>query len=242
MASEYLYGRNAVLESLRAGRRKHLRLLVAENLQRDARIDEIVRRAGDLQIARVRVSRATLDELAPWGNQGIALETSGYPYADSLLAEAASADTILLAFDELEDPRNVGALIRTAEAAGVMGIVLPERRSVAVTPAVVNASSGAAEHMLVVIEKNLARWIDAARTRGYWIIGLDGGEDAENLFDADVPLPAVVVIGSEGRGLRRLTREHCDMLVRIPMYGRVESLNASAAGSIALYQIREYAT
>jgi 23S rRNA (guanosine2251-2'-O)-methyltransferase len=242
VATEHLYGRNAVIEALRAGRRRHHRLMVADNLRRDARVDEIVRCARELQIPRGDVARSTLDELAPQGHQGIVLETSAYPYAATVLGGEPSSATILLAFDELEDPRNVGALIRTAEAAGVEGIVLPERRSVEITPAVVNASSGAVEHMAVVIEKNLARWISAARARGYWIIGLDGGDDAENLFDADVPMPAVVVIGSEGRGLRRLTREHCDMLVKIPMYGVVESLNASAAGSIALYQIREYAT
>jgi 23S rRNA (guanosine2251-2'-O)-methyltransferase len=242
VATEFLYGRNAVLESLRAARRRNRRLLVADNLQHDERLDEIARRADAASLVRERVPRPALDELAPAGHQGVVLETSRYPYAESVLPHEPSSASILLAFDELEDPRNVGALIRTAEAAGVEGIVLPERRSVEITPAVVNASSGAVEHMAVVIEKNLARWISAARVSGYWIIGLDGGDDAENLFDADVPMPAVVVIGSEGRGLRRLTREHCDMLVKIPMYGRVESLNASAAGSIALYQIREYAT
>lgn len=240
MATERLYGRNAVLESLRAGRRRPRRLLLADGLQPDERIDEISGRAGSLGLSVERLSRAALDDLAPSGHQGVVLETSGYPYAREVPEGAPGPESILLALDELEDPRNVGSLLRTAEAAGVDGVVLPERRSVAITPAVVNASSGAVEHLLVTRETNLARWLSRASELGYWIVGLDGGAESQNLFDADMPLPAVVVVGSEGRGLRRLTRERCDLLVRIPMYGKIESLNAAAAGSIALYQLREY--
>lgn len=240
MALERLYGRNAVLESLRAGRRQPRRVLLAENLQRDERIDEIMGRAGSLGLPVQRMRRAAIDDLAPFGNQGVVLETSGYPYARAVPEDAPGPESILLALDELEDPRNVGALLRTAESAGVDGVVLPERRSASITPAVVNASSGAVEHLSVRLETNLARWLSATKELGYWIVGLDAGEGSENLFDADLPLPAVVVVGSEGRGLRRLTRERCDLLVRIPMYGKIESLNAAAAGSIALYQLREY--
>lgn len=239
MASEYLYGRNAVLESLRAGRRAPVQLLTLESIQPDERVAEILERANRQSIPHVATSRPRLEEFAPFGNQGVVLETSPYPYAEPQ-DDAPGPDAIILALDELEDPRNAGSLMRTAEAAGVSGVIFPERRSVEVTPAVVNASSGAAEHLMIWREKNLARWLAAASERGYWIIGLDAGEDSENLFDADLPLPAVLVIGSEGRGLRRLTRERCDMLVRIPMYGSVESLNAAAAGSIALYHLREY--
>lgn len=239
MASDLLYGRNAVLESLRAGRRNHRTLRVLDSIQRDERIDEIVGRAGQQGVEIVRTSRDEIDRIAPRGNQGVLLETSGYPYVTPADDDPAP-DAIILALDELEDPRNAGSLMRTAEAAGVSGVIFPERRSVEVTPAVVNASSGAAEHLQIWQEKNLARWLQRASDLGYWIIGLDAGEDSENLFDADLPLPAVLVVGSEGRGLRRLTRERCDLLVRIPMYGSIESLNAAAAGSIALYHLREY--
>jgi 23S rRNA (guanosine2251-2'-O)-methyltransferase len=149
VATERLYGRNAVLESLRAGRRRPRRLLLADGLQPDERIDEISGRAGSLGLSVERLSRAALDDLAPSGHQGVVLETSGYPYAREVPEGAPGPESILLALDELEDPRNVGSLLRTAEAAGVDGVVLPERRSVAITPAVVNASSGAVEHLLV---------------------------------------------------------------------------------------------
>ncbi len=240
MANERLYGRNAVLESLRAGRRQHVALQILDSIGNDERIDEILEHARQQSIGIDRLSRDEIDRLAPHGNQGVLLETSSYPYAADQGDSEPGLDAIVLALDELEDPRNAGSLMRTAEAAGVTGVLFPERRSVEVTPAVVNASSGAAEHLQIWREKNLARWLSKASELGYWIIGLDGGADSENLFDADLPLPAVLVVGSEGRGLRRLTRERCDMLVRIPMYGEIESLNAAAAGSIALYHLREY--
>jgi 23S rRNA (guanosine2251-2'-O)-methyltransferase len=240
MAIERLYGRNAVLESLRAGRRQHVGLQILDSIGNDQRIDEILEHARQQSIGIGRLSRDEIDRLAPHGNQGVLLETSSYPYATDSGNSGPGLDAIVLALDELEDPRNAGSLMRTAEAAGVSGVIFPERRSVEVTPAVVNASSGAAEHLQIWREKNLSRWLSTASELGYWIIGLDGGPDSQNLFDADLPLPAVLVIGSEGRGLRRLTRERCDMLVRIPMYGKIESLNAAAAGSIALYHLREY--
>lgn len=239
MATEYLFGRNAVLESLRAGRRQHRAVLIGSFVQSDERIGEIRQLAGSLAIEVRAATADELDRLAPHGNQGVVLETTSYPYADPLRYRNPQPEDILLALDELEDPRNVGALMRTAEAAGVAGIVIPERRSVDITPSVVNASSGAVEHLNVWQEKNLARWLSAAADSGYWLIGLDGGEGSQNLFDADLPMPAVVIVGSEGRGLRRLTRKRCDLLVRIPMYGKIESLNAAAAGSIALYHLRE---
>ena len=235
---EYLYGRNAVLESLRAGRRNHRSLRILQTVRRDDRIAEILERARQNALDVIEVPREEIDQLAPDGNQGVVLETSAYPY--SKRDQEPGPESIFLALDELEDPRNVGSLIRTAESAGVDGIVFPERRSVDVTPAVVNASSGATEHLQIWREKNLARWLSRAGDRGCWIIGLDGGDGTENLFDAELPLPAVLVVGSEGRGLRRLTRERCDFLVRIPMYGQIQSLNVAAAGSIALYHLREY--
>jgi 23S rRNA (guanosine2251-2'-O)-methyltransferase len=242
VARELLYGRNAVREVLRAGRRRVHRLILAASLRPDPRLDEIRALAERAGLPIETESREALDALVQHNHQGVVLEAETFPYAANVIPDAPAPESILLALDELEDPRNVGALIRTAEAAGVDGVVILERRAAGITPAVVNASSGAVEHLAVSRETNLARWIGRAREAGYWTIGLDGGPDSLDLFDADLPLPAVIVVGSEGRGLRRLTREHCDMLVRIPMYGRIESLNAAAAGSIALYQLREYAS
>ena len=242
MPLDLLYGRNAVLESLRAGRREHQALLLSETVLPDERIDEIVGRANDLSLAVERLPRGEAERTLPRGNQGVGLRTSPFEYSADPIAPEPAAGSLILALDELEDPRNVGALLRTAEAVGVEGVVLPERRAVAITPAVVNASSGAVEHLRVSRLKNLARWLALASSAGYWCVGLDGGDASENLFDADLPTPAIVVVGSEGRGLRHLTRERCDLLVRIPMYGEIESLNAAAAGSIALYHVREYGT
>lgn len=239
MAAEYLYGRNAVLESLRAARRNHVAVDIGDFVQTDERVEEIRRLANTGSLAVRTTTREEIERRAPYGHQGVLLETSRYPYATATTGGPGPED-LILALDELEDPRNAGALFRTAEAAGVAGVVIPERRTVEVTPAVVNASSGAVEHLHVWREKNFARWLSSISDLGYWIVGLDGGEASVNLFDADLPLPAVVVVGSEGRGLRRLTRERCDLLVRIPMYGEVGSLNAAAAGSIALYHLKEY--
>jgi 23S rRNA (guanosine2251-2'-O)-methyltransferase len=143
----------------------------------------------------------------------------------------------VLALDGIEDPRNAGTLLRTAEAVGVAAVVIPSNRAVGITPAVVNASSGAVEHLQVVRETNLARWLTGARDSGFWVLGLATGEGSQPLFESDTAAPVILVVGSEGRGLRRLTREQCDLLVSLPMAGKVESLNAAVAGSIALYEI-----
>lgn len=241
VAAETLYGRNAVLESLRAGRRQFAELDLAEGLGGDPRIDEIEAIAARFQIPTRERERREIDALCDANHQGVILRASGYPYVESgHLDSAPSAASIVLCLDQIEDPRNVGSLLRTAEAVGVDLVVIPSHHAASITPAVVNASAGAVEHLHVAIETNIARWIQQAKRAGYWAVGLQGDGTATNLFDADVPAPVVVVIGSEGKGMRRLVRESCDMLVQIPMYGRVESLNAAVAGSIALYQIREY--
>ncbi len=165
MATERLFGRNAILESLRAGRRQPRKLLIAESAQPDARIDEIVGRIRKLKLEIESVSRLTLDELVPpGGHQGVVLETTGYPYAQvALQTGSPNPESMILALDELEDPRNVGGLLRTAEASSVDGVVLTERRAASITPSVVNASSGAVEHLTVAVETNLARWLREAK-------------------------------------------------------------------------------
>jgi 23S rRNA (guanosine2251-2'-O)-methyltransferase len=143
---------------------------------------------------------------------------------------------LLLFLDQIQDPQNLASLLRTAEAAGVDGVVLPLRRAAGVTPAVVNASAGAVEH-LQIAQANLAQAIEEAKRRGIWVAGLDADPSAESVLEADLRGPFAVVIGSEGEGLRPLVKKSCDRLLRLPMRGRVESLNAAAAGSIALYLI-----
>lgn len=241
MPSEILYGRNAVLESLRAGRRSFERVMIARGRGSDPRLTEIEQLAREHGAALQQVERSTLDEQTAANHQGVAMLASTYPYADGLsFSEQPASSSIMLALDSIEDPRNVGSLLRTAEVAGVDLVVLPEHRAASITPAVVNASAGAVEHMQIAVETNLVRWLESAKRAGYWAIGVEDHQTSENLFDADLPSPAIVVIGSEGHGMRRLVRETCDLLVKIPMYGRIDSLNASVAGSIALYQLREY--
>jgi len=149
----------------------------------------------------------------------------------------ASNSATLLVLDGLVDPQNVGTLMRSAEVTGVSAVVIPTDRAAAITPSVVNASAGAVEHLMIRQEVNLTRWLQRAKDAGFWVVGLAGEEDAEPLFDVSMHPPVVVVVGSEGAGLRRLVRESCDIIAAIPMVGRIESLNAAVAGSIALYEV-----
>lgn len=237
---EWVYGRNAVYETLRAGRRRAYRLRLAEGLQPSARLDEIKALAAAKNIANQQVRRAELDGLAEGHHQGVALQVDEYPYAHlgQLLdkAKAASVPAFFLLLDTLQDPQNLGTLLRSAEAVGVHGVILPQRRTATVTPAVVNASAGACEHLLIA-QHNLAQAIDELKQADVWVIGLDGDPQSQPLGRLKLDMPIALVVGSEGEGMRRLVRESCDGLLRLPMQGQVESLNAAVAGSIALYMV-----
>lgn len=234
---EWLYGRNPVYESLRAGRRRAFRLLVAEGAQEKGRLEEILRICSIQRIPVERVPRPRLEAIHS-GNQGVALETSGYPYADLAdildLAQARTEPPLILVLDTLQDPQNLGTLLRSAEAVGAHGALLPFRRTALVTPAVVSASSGACEHLLIA-QTNLAQAIDRLKEAGVWIVGLEASAAAQPVDEVDLSGPLALVVGGEGEGLRPLVRRSCDFLLRLPMRGRVESLNAAVAGSIALY-------
>ncbi len=248
--SELLYGRHAVHECLRADRRRIFRLWIEskqENapLPKEGPVGEVIALAEGARI-QVRAIRGGLfDKLrADHVNaQGVALEVEEYPYVtiEECLAIARSAGEppLLLILDHLQDPQNLGTLIRTAEAVGVHGIVIPERRAARITPAVSNASAGAVEYLAVAQVVNINRTIDDLKTRGVWVGGLDSDPQTPPLAAARLEGALAVVVGSEGEGLSRLTREKCDFLVRLPMTGRVESLNAAVAGSIVLYHARQ---
>lgn len=234
---EWLYGRNPVFESLRAGRRRAFRLLVAEGAQEKGRLEEILRIGSLQRIPVERAPRPRLEAIHP-GNQGVALEASEYPYVtlpDILdLAQERGEPPLILILDALQDPQNLGTLLRTAEAVGAHGALLPFRRTATITPAVVSASSGACEHLLMA-QTNLAQAINRLKEAGVWIVGLEASEEAKPPDEVDLSGPLTLVVGGEGEGLRPLVRRSCDFLVRLPMRGRVESLNAAVAGSIALY-------
>jgi 23S rRNA (guanosine2251-2'-O)-methyltransferase len=227
-----------VRESLRAGRRRFRRLLLAEAVEGAEKLREIERLARERKVEIERVDRATLDGLVHGHHQGVMLEAGPYPWAEDYdLAAIVAARGIVLALDGVVDPQNVGTLLRTAEAVGVALVVLPSDRAAGITPAVVNASAGAVEHLQVAQEVNLARFLDRAKRTGLWVVGMAGDEGSASLFDTSMTPPVVLVIGSEGSGLRRLIREKCDVLVSLPMRGEVESLNAAVAGSIGLYEV-----
>jgi 23S rRNA (guanosine2251-2'-O)-methyltransferase len=171
-------------------------------------------------------------------HQGIALQASAYPMAaidEIILAAGNRAEPLfVLVLDEVQDPQNLGTLLRSAEAVGIHGVVLPFRRTASVTPAVVSASSGAVEHLLIT-QVNLAQAITELKAKGAWVVGLEGGAGSKPIEEVDLSGDLVIVVGSEGSGMRPLTRKLCDYLVRLPMQGQVDSLNAAVAGSVALY-------
>jgi 23S rRNA (guanosine2251-2'-O)-methyltransferase len=240
---ELIYGRQPVREMLRARRRQAFRLLLAHGIQNTGIVGEILVLAEQAGVPVQQVNRQELDKLGSEVNhQGLAAEVAGYPYANLKdLPEAAQREGIppfLLLLDHIQDPQNLGSLLRSAEAAGVHGVVIPDRRASGVTPAAVRASAGAAEHLSVAQVTNLVRAMEALKAQGVWLAGLDPVPGAQIYTQADLSGALGLVIGSEGKGLARLVRETCDFLVKLPMHGQVESLNASVAGAIALYEAR----
>ena len=242
MTAEILFRRNAVRECLRAGRRRVLRLVIARDSDLGPAQD-ILAEARRRNIPIVDSDKKALN-LAAHGepHQGVLLEVGPYPYADlseiTALAAERKEQPLIVLLDLVQDPRNVGALLRTAEAMGVHGIVIQERRGCEITPTVVTTSAGAAEHLRVAQVTNLVDAMRRLKKEGVWLFGLGLSEDAEPIETVDLDRPLGLVIGNEGDGLRRLVRDNCDMLLKLPMYGLVQSLNASVAGSVALYAAR----
>lgn len=235
---EFLYSRNAVYETLRAKRREVFSLEIAEGVQEKGRLEEILQLAAQRKVKISRVPRARLDKLNAH-HQGVALEVSGYPYSElvEILERAGrrGEPPFVLILDSLQDPQNFGALLRTAEAVGVHGVIIPLAHAVEVTPAVVNASSGASEHLLIA-QSNLSQAMEALKASNVWIAGLDqNGETLNEGTNRHLRGALGLVVGGEGEGLRELTRKKCDVLMKLPMRGQIESLNAAVAGSVALY-------
>ena len=236
---EFIYGRNAVYETLRAKRRELFRLEIADGVKEAGRISEILELAVLNKVGANLVPRTKLEKLKA-NHQGVALEVGGYPYSDliEILERARQKDEppFVLILDSLQDPQNFGALLRTAEVVGVHGVVIPLARTVEVTPAVVNASSGASEHLLVA-RSNLSQAVDALKESEVWIVGLDQkGQPLHEKSNHHLQGALGLIVGSEGEGLHELTRKKCDVVLKLPMRGQIESLNAAVAGSIVLYE------
>lgn len=236
MTETYVGGFHAVRALLERGEPKPHELLLS-----DTRDDK---RAKDLRVLAARagvtlrvVSRSDLDLRAPgMRHQGVlaAIEATGLA-GEELLDAPATPERMLLALDGVQDPHNLGACLRTAEAAGVAAVIVPKDRAVGLTAVARMVSAGAAERVPLVSVTNLSRTLEQLKTRGYWTVGL-AGEGGESLYEVDLTGPLVLVLGAEGDGMRHLTREHCDRLVRIPMRGQIESLNVSVAAAVCLYE------
>lgn len=241
--AEWIAGRNSVVEALREGVPASA-LYVAEGAERDGRLREAFALAADSGISLLEVARAELDRLTSGAvHQGMAARIPAYEYAhpDDLLdaADAAGEPPLIVALDSVTDPRNLGAVIRSAAGFGAHGVLIPERRAAGMTASAWKTSAGAAARIPVAQAVNLNRQLKAYADAGLMIVGLaaDGEVDLPDLDLADGPL--VVVVGSEGSGLSRLVREHCDQLVSIPMANSVESLNAGVAASVTLYAVAQ---
>lgn len=234
---EYIYSRNAVYETLRAKRRDVFEIQIAEGVQEKGRVTDILELARRRKIKLTRVPRARLDKIHE-NHQGVVAEVGKYPYSDvtEILERARQKNELpfVLILDSLQDPQNFGTLLRTAEAVGVHGVIIPLARAVEVTPAVVNASSGASEHLLVA-QANLSQAMDSMKGEEVWMVGLDQRGVKMEAGSRHLRGALGLVVGSEGEGLRELTRKKCDILLQLPMRGEIESLNAAVAGSVALY-------
>jgi 23S rRNA (guanosine2251-2'-O)-methyltransferase len=225
---EFIYSRNAVYEALRARRREVFKIQVSEGAQEKGRLAEILRMAKESKIPVERIQRGRLDKIHQH-HQGVAAEVGEYIYSDILeildSARAADEQPFILLLDSLNDPQNFGTLLRTAEAVGVHGVVIPLAHTVEVTPAVVNASSGASEYLRVA-RSNLAQAIDALKEENIWVVGLDqDGETIGEKTRRHLTGATALVVGSEGEGIRQLTRSKCDIVLQLPMRGQIESLN-----------------
>lgn len=231
-------GRQAVLEMLRSGRPID-RLLIARG-RRGRTMEELIRGAEARRVRIEPVESEALDALSRTGHhQGVIAigpPPSPWPLEALLRQLSGRREALLLACDQVQDPQNVGALIRSADAVGADGVVVPARRNAALTPAVERAAAGATSYLPWVEVVNLARALTQLQEAGFWVVGLDATAQG-SLWEVDLPPRLVVVVGAEGAGLRPLVRQRCDELVRIPMRGHVSSLNVSVAGALCLFEV-----
>lgn len=242
VGAEWVIGRNSVLEALEAEIPTKT-AYVAEGAERDDRLRDILKLAAARGLPMLEVTRGELDRLTGGGavHQGVALQLPEFSYAhpDDLLGLAIESDTppLIVALDSITDPRNLGAIIRSAVAFGAQGVLIPERRSAGMTAAAWKTSAGAAAKVPIARATNLTRTLKAYAAAGLFLVGLDGESDVDIAEVAEASGPIVLVVGSEGAGLSRLVRETCDTVAAIPMGGSMESLNAGVAAGIALYEI-----
>lgn len=238
MEQEWIIGRNTVLETLRSGREIN-KIFIAEGAHH-GQIQQVIKLAKNAGVLVQHVPKKKIDQLVSGNHQGVAASVAAYAYADIedlfKRAEEREEAPFFLLLDEIEDPHNLGSILRTADSVGAHGVIIPKRRAVGLTAAVAKASTGAIEYIPVARVTNMARTIDELKERGVWIVGTDasGKEDYRKM---DGKMPLGLIIGSEGKGMGRLIKEKCDFLIRLPMVGKVTSLNASVAAALLMYEV-----
>ncbi|MEC1155824.1 23S rRNA (guanosine(2251)-2'-O)-methyltransferase RlmB [Cytobacillus horneckiae] len=238
MGNDFIIGKNPVIEALKSQRDIN-KIMIAEGSQ-GGQMQQVIGLAKESGVLVQFVPKKKLDQMEIGNHQGVAAQVAAYQYAevDDLfaIAEKRNEAPFFILLDEIEDPHNLGSIMRTADAAGAHGIIIPKRRAVGLTATVAKASTGAIEYIPVARVTNLARTIDDLKSRGVWIAGTDakGKQDFRQL---DGAMPLGLVIGSEGNGMGRLIRDKCDFLVSLPMVGKVTSLNASVAAALLMYEV-----
>ncbi|QQS33849.1 MAG: 23S rRNA (guanosine(2251)-2'-O)-methyltransferase RlmB [Acidobacteriota bacterium] len=239
VSANSIFGVSPVIEALRSEKRRIERVLIAEG-SRESRIAEVIEACKSLRIPFSMVPARELAAAVPHGSrhQGVVAFVSAAGYSDAGdILENSQLPQLLLLLDGIEDPRNLGAIIRTAECSGVAGVFIPERRAVGLTGTVAKSSAGALEHLPVAKVGNLNRFIEELKSRNIWVVGA-AGEAEMNYTEWDWTQPTALVLGAEGSGLHRLVAENCDALVKIPMYGKIDSLNVSVAAGVILFEAR----
>ncbi|MFM1541941.1 23S rRNA (guanosine(2251)-2'-O)-methyltransferase RlmB [Helcococcus ovis] len=237
--SDYIFGRNSVIEYLENmdGAEK----LYIQNGNQKGAISKIIKLANEKKISIVGINKNELDKMTNFSNhQGVYLQTKDYEYStlEDIIeyGKKQEKDPLIVLLDEITDPHNLGAIIRTSEAAGATGVIITKHRSAGVNNTVHKTSAGATVHMKVAMVTNLNQTIEILKNNGYWIYGADGHTDT--LYNqVDFSGSVGLVIGNEGKGISKLTKQKCDYLIKIPMYGKTESLNASVSASILIYGI-----
>lgn len=238
MNEEYIIGRNTIIEAIRSGRDIN-KIWVAEGAGK-GQIQVLLQLAKENGIIVQQSPKKKLDQMVEGNHQGVIAQVAAYAYSELddlfIRAKERGEEPFFLLLDEIEDPHNLGSIMRTADAVGAHGIIIPKRRAVGLTATVAKASTGAIEYIPVVRVTNISRTLDELKDRGVWVAGTDakGKEDFRNL---DGTMPLCIVIGSEGKGMSRLATEKCDFLVQLPMVGKVTSLNASVAASLLMYEV-----
>lgn len=234
----YIIGKNPVLEAIKSSREIN-KIWIGEGSQRGA-MQSIIKAAKESGVVVQFVPKKKLDEMVEGNHQGVVAQVAAYQYyeLDELFkrAETRGEDPFFLILDEIEDPHNLGSIMRSADASGAHGIIIPKRRSVGLTTTVAKASTGAIEHIPVVRVTNIARTIDELKEKGVWVAGTDA-KGKMDYREIDGTLPIALIIGSEGKGISRLHKEKCDFLLQLPMKGHVTSLNASVAAALLMYEI-----